>query len=73
MALTKAAAARKDANTGLCDMQHRHFAAIACIISDLSHEMGRGDAYDVAEFFARKLASTNPKFDSKRFMDACQS
>jgi len=47
-------------------LEHRHFAAIAAIISTLP------DAYSglVAEHFANALRSTNPRFDRDRFLRA---
>ena len=71
MPLTKATAARKDRNAGLCEMQHRHFAAIATIIARLDGTMTKADRQTVAEHFAWELAATNDKFDKARFLTAC--
>jgi hypothetical protein len=48
-------------------MEHRHFATIATIVSQLADDMRPA----VAHVFARELADTNPKFDRKRFLAAC--
>ena len=47
--------------------QHRHFAAIAKIISGLEP----GERRDVAEHFGTWLMFTNKKFDHDRFIAAC--
>lgn len=71
MALSPEAAARKDKTmpSGREVMQHRHFAVIADIISNLPH--GAKIRRQVAEHFADELASTNPKFNRRRFLQAC--
>jgi hypothetical protein len=46
-------------------MQRRHFIAIAAIIRD------HGTS-ELAEAFANYLASSNPLFDRKRFLDMCE-
>lgn len=69
MPLPRDAALRKDRTNAhdLTTFQHRHYAAIAGIISEL------GDAREsVAAHFARKLAS-NPRFDKRRFLEACNA
>lgn len=76
MALSAAAAARKDRTTETM-MQHRHFATIAAIIRDMdtvnNQEHGFIDVReDVAEHFADVLAKTNPRFDRARFLAACR-
>jgi hypothetical protein len=43
-----------------------HFAFIAQIIASLPSERGQ-----VAQAFAARLADTNPRFDSERFLVAC--
>lgn len=69
MALSTAAAARKDKTTGKTEMQHRHFATVAAIIASLPH--GAKIQRQVAEHFADELATTNGKFDRRRFLQAC--
>ena len=69
MALTTAAAHRKDLIASLGDMQHRHFATIAAII----RESVADDMQDeVARVFSNRLHETNPKFDADRFLKACK-
>lgn len=70
MPLTTQAAHRKDINTGISDMQHRHFATVAAIIRSLP--MTDADRECVAEHFAGELRYSNPKFDRKRFLAACK-
>lgn len=67
--LTKYAAARKDATAGYAPMQHRHFATIAAIIAKIPFNERRRAAMFT---FADELAKTNPKFDAKRFIAACE-
>lgn len=68
--LTQESATRKDARTGLADMQHRHFTTIATIIREANvAESARQEMEDV---FAARLNSTNPKFDVARFRRACK-
>ena len=67
MSLSIETAARKDRRAGLCEMQHRHFAAIAAIIKNLHG----GLSVPVADHFANRLAATNPRFDRARFLKAC--
>lgn len=71
MPLTKNTAARKDRNAGLCEMQHRHFAAVATIINRLDGPFDQEDRICIAEHFAGELAATNDKFDKARFLTAC--
>jgi hypothetical protein len=73
--LTQSAAHGKDRGK-LGDMQHRHFATVATIISaldctgyDAEPEALRAD---IAKQFALRLADTNPRFDRERFLRACQ-
>jgi hypothetical protein len=70
MPLTTQAASRKDLNTGLSEMQHRHFATVAAIIRGLADD---GVREHVAEHFARELRKTNPRFDRERFIRATQA
>lgn len=69
MPLSPDVAARKDARTGKSEMQHRHFATVAAIIASLPH--GAKIQRQVAEHFADELRTTNPKFDRRRFLQAC--
>jgi hypothetical protein len=60
---------RKDKETGQSvKLQHRHFAFIAAIISDIGDANTR---YEVAYRFALACRSTNDNFDHDRFMIAC--
>jgi hypothetical protein len=59
---------KKDLRAGLCPMEHRHFAAIATIIRGIDDV---GYRADVAQLFAAAPPNTNPKFDQKRFLAAC--
>lgn len=74
MPLTTASAHRKDINTGLADMQHRHSATIAAIIRDMRNDNTESNfqADRVARHFAAGLAKTNPKFNAERFLAACK-
>lgn len=50
-------------------MERRHFETIARIISLIPNE----EAQLVAAYrFAAELASTNPRFNRERFLDACK-
>lgn len=69
MALSENAALAKDKRTGLADMQHRHFATVADIISTLPH--GAKIQREVAEHFADRLRRTNDRFNRTRFLAAC--
>lgn len=71
MPLTKDTAHRKDLNAGIGDMQHRHFATIATIIREMGDSAIPVDLERVAEYFADRLRSTNPRFDRRRFLLAC--
>lgn len=72
MALTDKSASRKDAGK-MAELQHRHFATIATIISKLDYAGVDPDEVreGIAEHFARYLAETNAKFDRARFLRAC--
>ena len=65
MALTDEAATRKDRTTGKSEMQHRHFATIAAILSNMNADR------ETCERWADELAPTNYKFDRRRFLRAC--
>lgn len=69
--LTPESASRKDKRTAQgATLEHRHFAAIASIISCLD----KGVTYHpdgIAKFFAMNLTRTNPRFDRARFLRAC--
>ncbi len=69
MALSSAAAARKDASAKEPNMQHRHFAFIARTIANMPESVNR---LTVARQFAATLAMTNPNFDRARFIAACR-
>lgn len=72
--LTPATALRKDLNTGKATMEHRHFATVAAILKNMRNTVPdiSEDMHDtIATEFAHELASTNPKFDRKRFLAAC--
>lgn len=76
MALSDKAAHGKDVGK-IADLQHRHFATIATIISryndaDASRFENVADRDKIAEHFADNLARTNPKFDRERFLRACK-
>jgi len=68
--LSTETALRKDRNAGYAYMQHRHFATIAAIISELE-EIAPETHETVANYFAARLAQTNPRFDRDRFLRAC--
>ena len=76
MVLTTESAHRKDLTTGLAGMEHRHFATIATIIREMDEGLitCSTDATRkfVAELFADRLTQTNPQFNRKRFLLACQ-
>jgi len=61
---------RKDINTAANGvvLQHRHFAFIAATIATMPDA---GYRADVALMFADACEKTNPKFDRKRFLAAC--
>ena len=75
MPLTKDTAHRKDLNAGIGEMQHRHFATIATIIREMPENLdylfSHVDRENTAEYFAERLAQTNPRFDRRRFLLAC--
>lgn len=77
MALTQESALRKDKRNAAGDMngslQHRHFAVIAGIIASMPDHAAtlRAAKLSVAWQFADKLGGTNPRFDRKRFLLAC--
>lgn len=68
MALSNVSALSKDKRTGKAELQHRHFATIAAIISDCSSTNTRRA---MARHFADSLPQTNIKFDRDRFLAAC--
>lgn len=68
MTLTPESALRKDRNSGMAHLEHRHFATIATIIREGGARVP--DRQFMAEIFAARLPETNPKFDRKRFMAA---
>ena len=70
MPLTPESAARKDkTNARGATFEHRHFAALAMMI----REMPTVDRprRSTADYFADRLAETNPRFDRARFLAAC--
>jgi hypothetical protein len=70
--MTEQAALNKDRRAGYCEMQHRHFAAIAAIIAKIppyNYEERRF----IARHFAEELSHTNPNFDRDRFLKACDA
>ena len=69
--LTTESASRKDQRTGKSEMQHRHFATVATIIKGMTGEDFEGLRGVIARRFADELASTNARFDRKRFIAAC--
>lgn len=64
MLLTEQSALRKDRASGYSDMQHRHFATIAAILSKFNADR------ETAERWADELSRTNPRFDRRRFVRA---
>lgn len=77
MPLKPEAALRKDKTNAKGEvLQHRHFAVIAGILSELdgdTHGVNRSQHRDICEHFALRLAATNPRFDRKRFLVACDA
>lgn len=69
MALTTESALRKDRTNANSTLEHRHFATIAAIIAELRDE----DRQAMADFFVERLRGTNPRFDRRRFMLACNA
>lgn len=63
MPLSDSAALYKD-RLGKSAMEHRHFATIAAILRKF------GADEDTANAWADELASTNPRFDRRRFVRA---
>ncbi len=74
MGLSTEAALNKDKRTGLAPLQHRHFATIAAILLDARSALflrGEEDPNSALnEYFAERLAETNPRFDRERFLKA---
>lgn len=68
-AVTRSAYRSKDKRTAEArpQLEHRHFAVIADIIS----RANIGYRWAVAMHFARSLQATNKKFDRERFLHAC--
>lgn len=72
MPLTKDTAHRKDLNSGICEMQHRHFATVATIIREMKiPETEFCIRQMIATEFADRLRASNPNFDRRRFLLAC--
>ncbi len=70
MPLSHQAASSKDqrsADFGV-QLQHRHFAFIADVISHIEHPVA---AQQAALAFADACAKSNPRFDRERFLKAC--
>lgn len=65
MALSPTAALNKDRTTGKAEMQHRHFATIAAILTNMKADKA------TCERWASELAPTNGNFDRTRFLRAC--
>ncbi len=56
-------------------LEHRHFAVIAGILADLPGvdlQMNPDQRRALREYFADRLRETNPRFDRKRFLAACE-
>lgn len=69
MPLTQESAARKDRTTGQgAELQHRHFAFIAAVFAE-SHDLANAGV--MARRFAQACASSNLRFDRRRFLAAC--
>ena len=70
MTLSLNAALSKDKRTAekRPTFEHRHFAVVASIISELHPRLRN----EVAFHFAERLGDTNPRFDSKRFLKAAK-
>ena len=66
--LTTTSALRKDKRTR-AQLQHRHFAFIAEVLSRLNTQTGY-DREFLADHFADACATTNPRFDRQRFLNA---
>lgn len=73
MTLTIESAARKDAaNAHAATFEHRHFATVAAIIKDLRTFMPSKAHDTMTAHFADAMARTNPRFDRRRFLAACE-
>lgn len=72
--LSPHAAKNKDARSAqTASFQHRHFAAIAAIIASMRKQgWNEQIIFHLADRFADELAATNPRFDRKRFLAACE-
>ena len=51
-------------------MQRKHFELIAETVRDMPNA-NTTERRNIAQWFADKLASTNPNFDRARFLRAC--
>lgn len=76
MPLKPEAAARKDklGASSPATLEHRHFAVIAGILADMDGvvlSINPDQRRAICEHFADGLRVTNPRFDRKRFMTAC--
>ena len=73
MPLKPQAAKSKDKRTAISgvELQHRHFAFIASVISGLYADLGNMDHGRVIDRFADECAKSNPRFDRSRFKAAC--
>lgn len=54
-------------------MTKKDFELIAEVIATLPESISYNDQEQVAAAFADRLATTNPRFDRDRFMDAAMS
>lgn len=65
------AAARKDrtSGNGSTRLEHRHFAWLAATIRDWPVPSERAE---MATYFADACTHTNPNFDRRRFLSACE-
>jgi hypothetical protein len=63
---------KRTAKSGV-ELQHRHFSFIPATIAGMPSFSAtlRTQKRSVALAFADACATTNPKFDRKRFMEAC--
>lgn len=80
MPLTTATAFRKDTTSGQgATLEHRHFAFIAATLKSTKPGNGnyegaedfRGQWADDVKAFADACARSNPRFNRKRFLAAC--
>ncbi len=76
MPLTAESAARKDRTTanGGPELQHRHFAFIAATFAACKPEAGTPEISFwcmTVDHFASACADSNPRFDRRRFLTAC--